>query len=313
MDVAIRPLREGDLPAADRIMRLAFGTFVGTPDPLAFMGDADYVRTRWSADPSAAFAAEIDGELAGSNFVTRWGSVGFFGPLTVRPDLWDRGVGRLLLEPIMATFDAWGTRHAGLFTFAHSPKHLALYGRFGFAPRFLTSVMSRPVAAEVRAVPWSRYSELSEDEKRVSLDACRELTDAIYPGLDVQHEITAVDSQGLGDTILLWDGSRPIGFAVCHCGPGTEAGSGVCYVKFGAARPGETAAETFERVVDACEAFAASQSLSRLVAGVNTGRYEAYRQLLTRGFRADFVGVAMHRDNDPGYNRPKVYVVDDWR
>jgi hypothetical protein len=31
--VAIRALREGELDAADRVMRIAFGTFVGVPDP----------------------------------------------------------------------------------------------------------------------------------------------------------------------------------------------------------------------------------------------------------------------------------------
>ena len=36
-------LREEDLPAADRIFRLAFGTRLGLPDPLAFSGDADWV------------------------------------------------------------------------------------------------------------------------------------------------------------------------------------------------------------------------------------------------------------------------------
>jgi predicted N-acetyltransferase YhbS len=313
VSIAIRPLREDDLPAADRIMRLAFGTFVGMPDPLAFMGDADDVRTRWQADPSAAFAAEADDGLAGSTFVTSWGSVGFFGPLTVRPDLWDQGIGQLLLDPTMATFETWGTRHAGLFTFAHSPKHLALYAKLGFAPRFLTSIMSRAVDSTASIPPWSSYAERPSGEKRACLDACRELTDAIYSGLDVRREIEAVDKQGLGDTILLHNGSQLDGFAVCHTGVGTEAGSDVCYVKFGAARPGPAAAERFARLIDACASFAARWSLARLVMGMNTGRYEAYHYLLARGFRADFVGVAMHRDNEPGYNRPEVYVVDDWR
>ena len=31
-DVSVRPLREDDLSKADRIMRLAFGTFLGLPD-----------------------------------------------------------------------------------------------------------------------------------------------------------------------------------------------------------------------------------------------------------------------------------------
>src|SRR5437762_14124218 len=82
--VSIRPLQVSDLEEADRIFRLAFGTFLGMPDPTAFMGDADLVRPRWRADPSAAVAAEAGGRLLGTNFAANWGSVGFFGPLSVR-------------------------------------------------------------------------------------------------------------------------------------------------------------------------------------------------------------------------------------
>jgi hypothetical protein len=64
---------------------MAFGTFLGLPDPMTFAGDADYIRTRWRAAPEAALTAEIDGQVVGSNFATRWGSVGFLGPLTVDP------------------------------------------------------------------------------------------------------------------------------------------------------------------------------------------------------------------------------------
>ena len=64
-NVNIRLLQESDLPKADRIPRLAFGTFVGSPDPMTFFGDADVVRTRFLANPSGALAAEIDGELVG--------------------------------------------------------------------------------------------------------------------------------------------------------------------------------------------------------------------------------------------------------
>src|ERR1700730_11670775 len=91
IDVSIRPLEEGDLEAADRVMRMAFGTFLGAPDPMMVFGDADYVRSRFAAEPSWAFAAELDGEVVGSNFATRWGSFGFFGPLSVQPALWGPG------------------------------------------------------------------------------------------------------------------------------------------------------------------------------------------------------------------------------
>src|SRR5688572_12237797 len=99
LDLDVRALCEADLDAADRVMRLAFGTFIGLPEPTTFIGDADFVRTRWRTDPSAAFAAARAGEIVGSNFATRWGHVGFFGPLSIRPDQWDRGIGQRLMEP----------------------------------------------------------------------------------------------------------------------------------------------------------------------------------------------------------------------
>ena len=98
-DVLVNPLPATDLGEADRIFRVAFGTFLGLPNPIEFYGDADYVRPRWTADPSAAFGAYLGNELVGSNFPTRWCSAAFFGPLTVRPDYWDRGIAKRLLGP----------------------------------------------------------------------------------------------------------------------------------------------------------------------------------------------------------------------
>jgi N-acetylglutamate synthase-like GNAT family acetyltransferase len=312
-NISVRPLRESDLATADHIVRLAFGTFLGLPDPLSFMGDASYVRTRWKANPDAAFAAESNNEVVGSNFAANWGSVGLFGPLTIRPDLWDRGVGSRLMEPIMECFNKWQTKHAGLFTFAHSPKHIGLYQKFGFYPRFLTANMSKPVKPSRRASAWTKLSDIPRSGRTAIFDACSELTDKIYEGLDVGYEIRSVAEQKLGDTVLLWDGSKLTGLAVCHSGAGTEAGSGVGYVKFGAIRPSANAEQDFNRLLDACEELASSQNLSRLAAGVNTARHEAYRQMLARGFRTDLLGVAMEKPNDAGYNRPDIFLIDDWR
>jgi GNAT superfamily N-acetyltransferase len=311
-DVVIRPLQQQDLAAADRIMRLAFGTFLGMPDPQKFMGDANFVHSRWVSDPSGAFAAEVNGEIVGSNFALHWGSVGFFGPLTVRPDLWDRGIAKRLMQPVLDRFDAWGITLAGLFTFAHSEKHAGLYQRFNFWPRFLTAIMGKPIAAK-NHTEIARYSQLPESQRNDCLKACREVTDAIFNGLDLEHEIRSVAQHKFGDTVLLWNDSKLAGFAVCHTGPRTEAGTGFCYVKFAAVRPDANAAASFQQLLDACEHYGAAAAASTLIAGVNTARHEAYRALLGRGFRTRMHGVAMHRHNDPGYNRPGVYLIDDWR
>jgi GNAT superfamily N-acetyltransferase len=351
MEISIRPLQESDIPEANRIYRLAFGTFLNLPDPMAFSGDANHVRSRFLADPSAAYGAEVvvDGDsrssgkkkLVGSNFTTNWGSVGFFGPLTIHPEFWAKGIAKRLLEPTIQLFSKWNTKHAGLFTFAQSPKHIALYQKFDFWPHFLTAVMSKDVISKknngIRSnLKWSRYSKLvgkkkeldhtrqqEESEERKYLDICSKLTNAIYDGLDVRLEIMSVNKQELGDTVLLWDDDNHsndgnysrtlVGFGVCHCGPGSEAGNNTCYIKFGAVKPGPTAGNNFDKLLYACEAFAAEEGMSRIVAGANTGRYAAYRKMLSRGFQTDFLGIAMQRYNESGYNKANVYVIDDWR
>ncbi len=309
MNITIRPLMENDLPAARQIVCLAFGTFLGAPEPEKFWSDLDYVSTRWRADSASAFGAEIDGELVGSNFATSWGSVGFFGPLTVHPKFWDQSVAKHLMEPILQCFERWGTRHVGLFTFAHSAKHVGLYNKYGFWPRFLTAIMSKPVQAKETTVRWSKYSELGEEERNACLNACGDLTDDLYAGLNVEREIRAVEFQRLGETVLLRHDQGLGGFAVCHCGPGTEAGSNKCYVKFGAAR----SSKLFDQLLDVCEALAAERGMTRLEAGVNLAREQAYRQMLKVGFRTDIQGVTMHRPNEPAYSRSEVYLIDDWR
>jgi GNAT superfamily N-acetyltransferase len=312
IDVSIEHLQEADLAEADRIFRLAFGTFLGLPDPAQFDQGAEFIHARWIADPSATFAAKIEDKLVGTNFGTNWGSVGFFGPLTVHPDYWDRGIGKLLMEPIMDLFSRWGTRHAGLFTFAQSQKHVGLYQRFGFWPRFLTAIMSKPVK-QTDGSSVQLFSALSAEDREAALKTANEMTGEIFDGLNVQREIEAIADQKLGDTVLLWAGSSLVALGVCHCGAGTEAGSDTCYIKFGAARPGPQVTANFSRLLSACETLAAQRRLAKLVAGVNTARIEAYQRMLGMGFRTDFQGVEMHRPNESGYSRPGAFVIDDWR
>ena len=46
MAITIEPLPEARLPDAERVFRLAFGTFLCVADPLQFTGDCAYTRTR---------------------------------------------------------------------------------------------------------------------------------------------------------------------------------------------------------------------------------------------------------------------------
>lgn len=308
--ISIRQLRETDFDVADRILRDAFDRFTGVND---LFGSRDYVRSRWRARPRSAIAAEVAGALAGSNFVTDWGSIGFFGPLSVRPDLWDRGVGKALMESTLDLLSAVGIRQAGLFTFPQSAKHVGLYQRFGFWPQHLTCILSKPLDAPINSAG-SRYADLASDEKEAALRSCRELTAILSDGLDLSGEIQAVSAHKLGDTLLLWGEAGLDGFAICHAGRGSEAGAERCYVKFAAVHPKAAKSDSiFARLVDACEAFGGELGARSVEIGVNTACHEAYRQLIDRHYRADLQGVAMTRPNSAVYHRRGLYVLDDWR
>jgi len=323
MESVIRSLKEADLGEADRVSRLSFGTFLGLPDPMSFFGDADFIRTRFRADPSLSLAADVDGNFVGSNFIANWGSVGVFGPLTVHPDFWDKGIAKLLLDRTMEMFKELKTKHIGIFTFSNSPKHVHLYQKYDFWPRFLTAVMSKPAKAEYtmedgqEMISWTKYSDMQKERPSEILDYCYSLTDSIYEGLDLKVEIQSVANQKLGDTILLTDNKRNklLGLAVCHCGPKTEAGSNTCYVKFGSVTASEDGSESanFDELIKCCEHFAVTQGLSKLAAGVNLGNLAAYRKMISKGFRTEFQGVMMTKNNDPGYHIEDVYAIDDWR
>ena len=148
-----------------------------------------------------------------------------------------------------------------------------------------------------------------------ALAQCREVTDSIYNGLDLEREILAVEDQGLGETVLLRDGGRLRGFAVCHLGAGSEAGSEVSSTSSSRrSRRHAGAAERFERLVAACESLAADRGADRLDRGGERRPAGAYRALLARGYRAIY-----QRAHDAPPRRSRLqpsgdaYVIDDLR
>ncbi|HKX08234.1 MAG TPA: GNAT family N-acetyltransferase [Stellaceae bacterium] len=309
--VIVRPMKAGDLPEATRIFRTAFATFLGVPDVTQFRRDLGTIETRFKTDAGAALVAGRDGRLVGSVFGMDWGGQFVVGPLTVDPACWKQGVARLLTTAILAVAERRKSTLVSLFTFPHSATHLRLYQSFGFAPMFLTPVMEKPVAKATSSFAARLFSRLGSTEQAATLAMSLTLTGSSFPGLDLRREIGAIAAHRLGETILL-DGAEGLaGIALCHIGAGTEAGEGALFVKFAAVRPGATA--DFERLLDAIEALAVARGVERITAGVNTGRRDAHRRMLERGFRAGFVGVAMHRPDIAGTLRPDLYIIDDWR
>jgi hypothetical protein len=159
----------------------------------------------------------------------------------------------------------------------------------------------------------SVFSQCDNQQRCEAIMACRQLCGKIYDGLDLSLEIEAIAAQNLGDTVLMWGENDLQGFAACHVGTGTEAGNGVCFVKFGAVAPSVNSRDNFARLLLSCEAFAKQVHTNQIVLGVNSACKEAYETTVSAGFRMLRTGIAMHRPNLPGFSKAGDFVIDDLR
>ena len=327
ISIKIGPLKKTELAEADRIFRLAFGTFLNIPDPATFMGDRDLLASRCRAKHVKALAARENGRLIGSNLLTVWGAFAFFGPLTVLPEYWDKGVAQKLLEATVETFDNMKLARTALFTFPNSAKHVGLYNKFGYWPQQLTAlfrytpgpasetsprVTRRGPRGPVFAASVAGLSSLPRAARADAIAACRRLTDRIDKGLDLTEEIHSLLKQGIGEVILIYTRNTLDGFAIACTGPGSEGGAELCYVKFAAVRAGAGADHRFDHLLDRCEGFARSRGVA-LEFGVSFACEAAYRRIRARGLRPFTHGVAMQRPSAPGFLRPDAYTISDWR
>jgi GNAT superfamily N-acetyltransferase len=310
--VKIGLLKKGELKEADRIFRIAFGTFLGMPNPSEFASDRDMLISRWYAPHVKVLAARENGRLIGSNVITRWGSFAFFGPLTILPEYWDRGIAQRLLEKTVEILDGMGLRRTALFTFAHSAKHVGLYQKFGYWPGYLTALMAHTPKAEAKPTTSVHLSTLTKSQCEEAIAACARLTSRIEKGLDLSAEIRFLLKQKTGEVVLIHTCNTLDGFAICHHGEGSEGGTKICYIKFAGARGGAGAGERFDRLLEACDELALAQGTS-LEAGMNLAHEDAYRRMRAHGYRAFAQGVSMQRPHVAGHNRADAYVIDDWR
>lgn len=316
MDVTVDPMTPGDLDQADDIFRTAFATFLGIPKETLW-GDSDAFRTRWRAPNTRVIAARFGGQLVGSNVLTRWGSVGWFGPLTISPEHWNHGIAKALMTETERIFDEWRVTHRALFTFPQSAKHVGLYQRFGYWPQRLTPILGRRADSGSSAPTLGRnvrrFSELAPREQTELCREVRELGDALYPGLDLSGEIESIRDQRLGDTLLLRDDSRLAGFAVCHIGKGSESRTGETYVKFAANSPGSDREERRKELIQSIETLAVQCRAPEIGFGCNTSHRDTHRFLTARGYRSEFIGVLMTKPEQPALERPDFDVLNDMR
>lgn len=306
--VVVRTAQEGDLAPADAVLRAAFDAFTGATGHLR---DGDPLRSRWRTDPERVVVAELNGQVVGSNAITVRGTTGWFGPLSVAPQLWGRGLAHPLVDEAAERLRRAGADRTGLFTFADSPLHLSLYGRHGYRPGAAMLVLARE-ARPGRSTGADSYSDLPADQQLVLLRELAVLTGAVEPGWDLAGEVEATCRTGLGDTVVIHDAGGLAGVAVFQFGAGSDAASGTCRIKVAAVRPGQGADSRMVRLLDAVDAHAVRRGAHTVVASVSAASAACAQLLLDRGHAIATRGLAMHRGG-VGHQREDSWVLDDWR
>jgi len=101
--------------------------------------------------------------------------------------------------------------------------NIGFYSRLGFLPGRLT--ITTTLEAAYGDHPASMLGRLSPSSRADAIDECRALIDRLSPGYDYTREIELTSELSLGDTVLLRDGDRLVGYALAHTSPLVEGRS----------------------------------------------------------------------------------------
>ena len=151
MSVRIRRLTEADIDLVSAMLATAYGRAGGWQDDLA----------RFLALPASRwFAAELDGRLAGMGGATDYGPFAWIGLMAVDPPLQKRGIGRAILEAILAWIHERGCPTAVLDASAAGER---LYEHYGFVDHGTTMLFERQGGLE-RPLPTDRVTQFQPGE-----------------------------------------------------------------------------------------------------------------------------------------------------
>jgi GNAT superfamily N-acetyltransferase len=192
LPIAVRKARPEDAPICGRICYEAF-TKISTdhafPPDFPSVEVATGVLSMMFADPGFyCVVAESGGQILGSNCLDERCAIAGVGPITIDPEVQNKGVGRALMEAVLTRSAERGFKGTRLLQAAFHNRSLSLYTKLGFDTREPISTMQGPaikVATPGYSIRPARMSDL-EECNRLCLrvhghDRGGELRDAIGP------------------------------------------------------------------------------------------------------------------------------------
>jgi GNAT superfamily N-acetyltransferase len=205
--VAVRKARPEDAPVCGRICYEAF-TKISTdhafPPDFPSVEVAVGVLSMMFAHPGFyCVVAESGGQILGSNCLDERSAIAGVGPVTIDPEVQNKGVGRALMEAVLARSVERGFQGTRLLQAAFHNRSLSLYTKLGFDTREPISTMQGPAikaATPGYNVRPGRMSDLEECNRLCRSvhghDRSGELRDAIEPGTIEQGTAVVAEREG---------------------------------------------------------------------------------------------------------------------
>jgi GNAT superfamily N-acetyltransferase len=193
MTLTIRSVVADDAVECGRILHVAFARIA---DQHSFPHDFPSVEIATGfaemliADPGLyGVVAERDGHILGSNFLDERSQIGGIGPITVEPTEQNTGVGRRLMEAVIARTAARKLSGIRLVQDAFHNRSLCLYTSLGFVIREPLSVMQGE-ALDLRLPGYVVRPETAQDA-----DACNALCHRVH-GFERSGEVADTIARG---------------------------------------------------------------------------------------------------------------------
>jgi predicted N-acetyltransferase YhbS len=199
---SVRPIEERDVDQASRIV---FEAFAGIHDRHRFPRDFPSVEVArglveaFSAHPSIhGVVAEVDGRVAGSNFLDARGAIAGIGPITVDPGVQASGVGRQLMHAVVDL--AGEARGVRLLQDSFNTTSMGLYTSIGFDTREPVALLAGDVCAPVR--PGVEVRPMQRED----VAAVEELAYAVLGFQRTNEVLDALAAPHMSPTVALRDG-----------------------------------------------------------------------------------------------------------
>ena len=246
-------------------------------------------------------------EIVAFNVVHRSGIEGWMGPLAVRPDWQGSDVGKEIVRAGTRLLSTKNARVIGLETMPRTMDNIGFYSRLGFVPGRLTITLT--VEAHEGARKSRTLGMLGAAAREDTMEAARSLTHAQVAGYDFTREMRLTHELGVGDTLLLEEGGRIVGFAIFHIAPLVDGRAREELRVLKLVLDDETRVES---LIDAL-ADAARRNGTRRVAIRVQGEYvEAYRRLIALGARVRWTDLRMYVSGYEETRAPVGILLSNW-